>query len=490
MVKYIENIRDRFINADFLGEGSYGEVYRTLDKITDQVVAIKSSIHTNEFIRELTVYSMIDHPNIIPLIGWGYDSDKWYLVFPLGIDLRVAFREKLLTLGQAIHDILSAVNFLHINGIFHGDIKDNNMIFLNNRIVLVDFGSVRYATWYNDKFIVKGTQSTPYYMDPEYVVNDWNPIECELYNTAVSLWRVRAMSRQQELYFPPVYKVVTSDIQFNSILNQLTKYPYTEREPIHVWYPSVTRGRVIEPPTDTPCPERYNALAVKCTQDMDNPYTARSVFQGLEIARKILIKYPRADLQSMHVFNLIRMCEILYGNDNYDLSRKENILTMLKATDGLLKPHTMWDDSVTFEDLKHWYPYLLDCNLIRQPRYVLEGATKNVFFYTLLDPNHVLKPIDITVTGATLPQIVSRIKYRLEHIKNESEFELLCGLALHYRKYLPELDMEMAKNLFNTLNDTKWDDRGEVILKMIYPNPLTTPNGFRVKITGHRQPFQ
>lgn len=52
-----------------------------------------------------------------------------------------------------VHDILSAVSFIHKKGIFHRDIKPENVLFKGERVIkLADFGSCKSKSGFKLRF--------------------------------------------------------------------------------------------------------------------------------------------------------------------------------------------------------------------------------------------------------------------------------------------------------------------------------------------------
>ncbi|KVI09201.1 Concanavalin A-like lectin/glucanase, subgroup [Cynara cardunculus var. scolymus] len=88
LVKATRNFRE----DAFLGEGGFGQVYKGKLENPNQVVAVKKLSHdgiqgNKEFQAEITMLSMVCHPNIVTLIGYCSESDKQLLVYefmPLG----------------------------------------------------------------------------------------------------------------------------------------------------------------------------------------------------------------------------------------------------------------------------------------------------------------------------------------------------------------------------------------------------------------------
>jgi len=84
-----------------------------------------------------------------------------------------------------LHDMLSAVNYLHENGIVHRDIKLENFLFADNsqdsRLILIDFGL--------SKFIDDGEQlnqvvGSCYYTAPE-VLNRSYDCKCDVWSIGI-----------------------------------------------------------------------------------------------------------------------------------------------------------------------------------------------------------------------------------------------------------------------------------------------------------------
>ncbi|KAK8649598.1 hypothetical protein V6N13_139267 [Hibiscus sabdariffa] len=81
-----------FQSRCFLGSGGFGKVYKGLLEKTYQVVAVKQLDHNGlqgikEFAVEVLTLSMVEHPNLVKLIGFCAEGDQRLLVYeymPLG----------------------------------------------------------------------------------------------------------------------------------------------------------------------------------------------------------------------------------------------------------------------------------------------------------------------------------------------------------------------------------------------------------------------
>lgn len=149
-----------FDKLNRIGEGTYGMVYRAIDKISNAVVALKRIILHNETkdgfpltsLREISCLRRISHPNCVKLLEVvvGRKRDGVFLVFEycehdlasLLEHVRQPFSES--EVKSLVLQILSAVQYLHEHWIIHRDIKLSNLLY-NNRgeIKLADFGLAR-----------------------------------------------------------------------------------------------------------------------------------------------------------------------------------------------------------------------------------------------------------------------------------------------------------------------------------------------------------
>ncbi|KAJ0771767.1 putative protein kinase RLK-Pelle-RLCK-VIIa-1 family [Helianthus annuus] len=83
---------DNFKSGRYIGEGGFGEVYKGKLENPKQVVAVKKLNRDGlqghkEFLVEITMLSLVCHPNIVNLIGYCSENDELLLVYefmPLG----------------------------------------------------------------------------------------------------------------------------------------------------------------------------------------------------------------------------------------------------------------------------------------------------------------------------------------------------------------------------------------------------------------------
>lgn len=152
----------RFEYLDKLGEGSYGKVYKVIDRNTRTVVALKKvKFHGDKnqgipqsSLRELAILKEVSNPNIIKLfdiIGSRDGNKELYLVFEMAdMDLRkyIQVNNHKLSKSRVKHimfDLCKGIDYLHKQRIIHRDIKPENIL-LNkdgDNIKIADFGLSR-----------------------------------------------------------------------------------------------------------------------------------------------------------------------------------------------------------------------------------------------------------------------------------------------------------------------------------------------------------
>ena len=170
-----------------LGKGAMGLVYEGRDPNLDRRVAIKTIRVENlseeaaaeyevRFRTEAHSAARLQHPNIVSVYDSDRDGDIAFMVmeFIEGNDLKHHLDQgTLYTLEQTIgimHDLLSALEYAHGQGIVHRDIKPANLLIeKSGRAKLTDFGVARIQDS-SEATRTQGTMvGTLKYMSPEQV---------------------------------------------------------------------------------------------------------------------------------------------------------------------------------------------------------------------------------------------------------------------------------------------------------------------------------
>jgi serine/threonine protein kinase len=181
---------------DKIGKGSFGEVYITKKKNTNQLFATKKvakSLVFQEKIKryfnnEIFILKNIEHPNIIKLYEIKQTINNFYLVFDYcnGGGLSNCLEGYMKKTGKpfseeicqyVLSQVVNGLHYLHKNKILHRDLKlDNilvhfhseedrkNMNLLKSTIKIIDFGFARYLQ--NDD-LAQSVLGSPINMDPQ-----------------------------------------------------------------------------------------------------------------------------------------------------------------------------------------------------------------------------------------------------------------------------------------------------------------------------------
>ena len=128
--------------GEVLGEGAYASVRACKNVFTDIEYAVKviekipSAGHSRSRVfKEIEMFHACrSHPNIIRLIEYFEESERFYLVFEKidggqlldHIQYRVRFTEK--EASSVVRNLASALEFLHKKGIAHRDLKPENVL--------------------------------------------------------------------------------------------------------------------------------------------------------------------------------------------------------------------------------------------------------------------------------------------------------------------------------------------------------------------------
>ncbi|KAK5641354.1 hypothetical protein RI129_009901 [Pyrocoelia pectoralis] len=186
---------DRYEQLGIVGEGSYGLVMKCRHKDTDQIVAIKKFLETEEdatvrkmALREIRMLKRLKHENLVTMIEVFRYRKRFYLVFEYLEGTVLDELEKCGGLNdemcrERIFQVTRAVQFCHLNNVIHRDIKPENVLVSSQGVVkLCDFGFARLVS-------LSGEQCTEYvatrwYRAPELLVNEPN------YGAPIDIWSI------------------------------------------------------------------------------------------------------------------------------------------------------------------------------------------------------------------------------------------------------------------------------------------------------------
>ncbi|HOP76630.1 MAG: protein kinase [Thermogutta sp.] len=193
-----------------IATGDFATVYRGRDRELGRDVAIKE-IHPHfrrdpkqleRYWREAQLLASLQHPHVITI----YDVVKsrgWLILELMRTSLQKSIEKGPIDLDflrEILIGSLEALDFLHRNGIVHGDIKPSNLLLDNQgRVKLGDFGLARRATDEHGS-LLKGTTK---YMAPELISAQFGPVgpASDLYSLGFTAYEL-ICGPDFELLFP------------------------------------------------------------------------------------------------------------------------------------------------------------------------------------------------------------------------------------------------------------------------------------------------
>ena len=179
------NNRYQFVGK--MGVGGMGEVYRALDRLTGDMVALKRVLVSSEQLQfasrddsrdarmalaeEFRTLASLRHPHIISVLDYGFDGEKRpYFTMELlyfAANIVVACVERPFSIKLAfLQQALEALAYLHQRGIIHRDLKPDNMLVVDDQLKLLDFG-LAVEQNYAAQHAADSVAGTINYMAPE-----------------------------------------------------------------------------------------------------------------------------------------------------------------------------------------------------------------------------------------------------------------------------------------------------------------------------------
>lgn len=143
-------IKDRYELKEFIGRGSFGEVWLAHDCILDSDVAVKiyialDSLGIEEFKTEHMTTQGLSHPNLLTSLHFDVWEQHPFLIMKYcsgGSSSKLVGKIDENTLWKFIHDVASGLSVLHglSDPIIHQDIKPDNILLDNGSFMITDFG--------------------------------------------------------------------------------------------------------------------------------------------------------------------------------------------------------------------------------------------------------------------------------------------------------------------------------------------------------------
>lgn len=149
-----------YVKKDKLGEGTYGVVYKAVDKRTNETVALKKILLEGEeegipatSLREISILKDLKHPNIVELKEVINSRGKLVMVLEyLDMDLKRYLETNHNPLSPMLiksytYQILAGLCHCHCQRIIHRDMKPQNLLLNRSGLIkLADFGLARAFT--------------------------------------------------------------------------------------------------------------------------------------------------------------------------------------------------------------------------------------------------------------------------------------------------------------------------------------------------------
>ncbi|KAK3158831.1 hypothetical protein QOZ80_2AG0142210 [Eleusine coracana subsp. coracana] len=187
---------DRFKLIKEVGDGTFGSVWRAINKQNSEVVAVKKmkkkyySFEECMSLREVKSLRRMNHPNIVKLKEVIRENDILYFIMEyMECNLYQLMKDRVKPFSESevrnwCFQIFHALAYMHQRGYFHRDLKPENLLVSKDVIKLADFGLAREVS------------SAPPYT--EYVSTRWYRapevlLQSSVYDSAVDMWAMGAI---------------------------------------------------------------------------------------------------------------------------------------------------------------------------------------------------------------------------------------------------------------------------------------------------------
>lgn len=245
-------VGNRYSLVGLLGAGGMGQVYRAVDRLTGETVALKRVItHAMQpageaelrlaLAHEFQALAGLRHPNIIGVRDYGFDATgQPYFTMELLYNPRslVAAGQFLAPAAKVslLLPVLHALAYIHRRGVIHRDLKPGNILVSGSSVKVLDFGLAA----------VSGQQTpssgTLRYMAPEVLRGEAATVAADLYAVGVIAYELltgwhpfaptgQTIATELLLTLEPDWSYVDIEPPLLAVLQRLLAKQPTERYP-------------------------------------------------------------------------------------------------------------------------------------------------------------------------------------------------------------------------------------------------------------------
>ncbi len=188
-----------------LGEGGMGTVFRAYDRELDEDVALKilhvsvagDSAALTRFRREVKLARRVTHRNVARTFDLGMHDGLRFLTMELiaGESVSEAARRARPSMPEVLRiaaEIARGLAAAHVVGVVHRDLKPDNVMLAEDRVVLTDFGIARVADGSAEVLRTGMIVGTPAYMAPEQLENQSVDGRTDVYALGTMLFELLA----------------------------------------------------------------------------------------------------------------------------------------------------------------------------------------------------------------------------------------------------------------------------------------------------------
>lgn len=217
-----------------LGSGSYGIVWKAVNKDTREIVALKkcfdafeNAMDAQQAFREIMFLHELNHENIIRLFDvfkTDNELDVYFTCECMESNLLSVIQAKTLREAQkphVIYQVLKALRYMHSGEVLHRDVKPENILVNSDcQVKICDFGTARSVASQGDEAEIPVFESyvtSRWYRAPEILFGSTS------YGKGVDLWSVGTVLAEM-LSTKPLFAGSSTLDQLNRIL-EVTGYP-------------------------------------------------------------------------------------------------------------------------------------------------------------------------------------------------------------------------------------------------------------------------